>query len=150
MPLPAITRSASGPDLDAPRNKEFVAAFRQKYGYYPSYYAAQSFDAIAMIDHAVKAVNGDIANTQGMIAALEKADFPSVRGKFKYNKNHFPIEDFYLLRIGKDRGRKFHPHDREEGVRRTCRFLRRSVQHETLSPPAPRLTHRKTASITRA
>ena len=109
--LPAIGEAASGnyevgfwaPDLDTPRNKEFVAAFRQKYGYYPSYYAAQSFDAIAMIDHAVKAVNGDIANTQGMIAALEKADFPSVRGDFKYNKNHFPIEDFYLLRIGKDK-----------------------------------------------
>jgi branched-chain amino acid transport system substrate-binding protein len=109
--LPAIGEAASGnyevgfwaPDLDAPRNKEFVAAFRQKYGYYPSYYAAQSFDAIAMIDHAVKAVNGDIADTQGMIAALEKADFPSVRGTFKYNKNHFPIQDFYLLRIGKDR-----------------------------------------------
>ena len=24
------------------------------------------------------------------------------RGKFKYNTNHFPIENFYLLRIGKD------------------------------------------------
>ena len=52
--LPAIGEAASGnyevgfwaPDLDAPRNQEFVAAFRQKYGYYPSYYAAQSFDAI--------------------------------------------------------------------------------------------------------
>ena len=57
----------------------------------------------AMIDHAVKAVKGDIANKKAMIAALEKADFPSVRGKFKYNNNHFPIEDFYLLRIGKDK-----------------------------------------------
>jgi branched-chain amino acid transport system substrate-binding protein len=37
-----------------------------------------------------------------MIAALEKADLPSVRGKFKYNTNHFPIENFYLLRIVKD------------------------------------------------
>ena len=25
-----------------------------------------------------------------------------MRGTFKYNKNHFPIQDFYLLRIGKD------------------------------------------------
>ena len=57
---------------------------------------------IAMIDHALKAVNGNIADTQGMIAALEKADFPSVRGTFKYNKNHFPIENFYLLKIVKD------------------------------------------------
>ena len=108
--LPAIGDAAEGnyevgfwsPDLDNPRNKEFVDAFRKKYNYYPSYYAAQSFDAIAMIDHAVKAVKGDLANKDAMIAALSKADFPSVRGKFKYNHNHFPIENFYLLRIGKD------------------------------------------------
>ena len=37
-----------------------------------------------------------------MIAALKKADFPSVCGPFEYNTNHFPIENFYLLRIGKD------------------------------------------------
>ena len=108
--LPAIGEAAAGnyevgfwsPDLDTPRNREFVDAFRKKYGYYPSFYAAQSFDAITMIDHAVTAVKGDVSNRQGMIAALEKADFPSVRGEFKYNKNHFPIQDFYLLRIGQD------------------------------------------------
>ena len=108
--LPAIGEAADGnyevgfwsPDLDNPRNKEFVAAFRAKYNYYPSFYAAQSFDAIAMIDRAVAAVKGDVAKRQEMIAALEKADFPSVRGPFKYNANHFPIQNFYLLRIGKD------------------------------------------------
>ncbi|HEY4470961.1 MAG TPA: ABC transporter substrate-binding protein [Stellaceae bacterium] len=107
--LPAIGDAAEGnyevgfwsPDLDNPRNEEFVGAFRQKYNYWPSYYAAQSFDAIAMIDRAVAAVKGDLADKKGMIAALEKADFPSVRGKFKYNTNHFPIENFYLLRIAK-------------------------------------------------
>jgi len=108
--LPAIGDAAEGnyevgfwsPDLDNPRNKEFIAAFRQKYNYLPSFYGAQSFDAIAMIDRAVGAVKGELADKKGMIAALEKADFPSVRGKFKYNTNHFPIENFYLLRIAKD------------------------------------------------
>src|SRR2546421_795472 len=113
--LPAIGDAADGnyevgfwsPDLDNPRNKEFVTAFRQKYNYWPSFYAAQSFDAIAMIDRAVAAVKGDLANRKGMIEALEKADFPSVRGKFKYNTNHFPIENFYLLRIAKDHDGNF-------------------------------------------
>lgn len=108
--LPAIGDAADGnyevgfwsPDLDNPRNKEFVAAFRKKYNYYPAFYGAQSFDAITMIDRAVAAVKGDLANKEGLIAALKKADFPSVRGPFKYNTNHFPIENFYLLRIGKD------------------------------------------------
>jgi branched-chain amino acid transport system substrate-binding protein len=108
--LPAIGDAADGnyevgfwsPDLDNPRNKEFVAAFRKKYNYYPAFYGAQSFDAITMIDRAVAAVKGDLADKEGLIDALEKADFPSVRGKFKYNTNHFPIQNFYLLRIGKD------------------------------------------------
>ncbi len=52
-----------------------------------------------MIDDAMKAVHGDVADKKGMIARLAKADFPSVRGHFSYNTNHFPIENFYLLKI---------------------------------------------------
>jgi branched-chain amino acid transport system substrate-binding protein len=108
--LPALGDSAAGnyevgfwgPDLDNPANKAFVAAFEKKYGYIPSYYAAQSFDAINMMDDAVRAVHGDVSNRKAMIARLEKADYPSVRGHYTYNTNHFPIEDFYLLRIEKD------------------------------------------------
>ncbi|HTP83796.1 MAG TPA: ABC transporter substrate-binding protein [Alphaproteobacteria bacterium] len=108
--LPAIGAAADGnyeasfwsPDLDNPRNKEFVAAFRKKYNYMPSYYAAQQFDAIFQIDDAVKAVKGNLKDRKGMIARIDKADFPSVRGKFAYNTNHFPIENFYLLKIVKD------------------------------------------------
>ncbi|MFI4987974.1 MAG: ABC transporter substrate-binding protein [Alphaproteobacteria bacterium] len=108
--LPAIGDAAEGnfevgfwsPELKNAQNEKFVAAFRKKYNYYPSYYAAQSFDAIFLIDSAVKAVKGDLADKKGLIAALGKADFPSVRGAFKYNSNHFPIENFYLFRIAKD------------------------------------------------
>jgi branched-chain amino acid transport system substrate-binding protein len=108
--LPAIGDAAAGnyevsfwsPDLDNAPNKAFVAAFRAKYHYMPSYYAAQTFDAIDMIDDAVKAVHGDVADKKGMIARLAMADFPSVRGHFSYNTNHFPIENFYLLKIVQD------------------------------------------------
>ena len=36
------------------------------------------------------------------VAALEKADFASVRGPFKYANNQYPIENFYLRMVGKD------------------------------------------------
>ena len=83
------------PTLDNEQNKKFVNDFKAKYGTYPSFYAAQSYDTIFLIKSAVEAVNGDLKNMDGMRAAMEKADFPSVRGKFTYGKNHFPIQNFY-------------------------------------------------------
>ena len=90
------------PDLDNPANKKFVADFRAKYGRYPSFYAAQSYDSIMYIKSAIEAVNGDVLNTAGMRAALKKADFPSVRGKFTMGNNHFPIQNFYERTVVKD------------------------------------------------
>ena len=37
------------PDLDTPQNKKFVSGFKKKYGRYPSFYAAQSFDTIFLL-----------------------------------------------------------------------------------------------------
>jgi branched-chain amino acid transport system substrate-binding protein len=54
-----------------------------------------------LIDSAVRAVKGNVKDVKGMVAAMEKADFKSVRGDFKYNVNHHPIQDFYLLRAAK-------------------------------------------------
>ena len=90
------------PDLDTPQNKKFVAGFRKKYGRYPSFYAAQSYDTVFLIKSAVDAVNGNLKDMDGMRAAMEKADFPSVRGKFTYGNNHFPIQNFYLREVVKD------------------------------------------------
>ena len=90
------------PDLDTPQNKKFVSGFKKKYGRYPSFYAAQSYDTIFLIKSAVEAVKGDLSNTDGMRAAMEKANFPSVRGKFSYGNNHFPIQNFYSREVVKD------------------------------------------------
>ena len=90
-------------DLDNAANKAFVAAFRKEYNNrYPSLYAAHAFDVIMAMDAAAKAVGGDGSNRQGLVDALKKAQFPSVRGSFKYANNHFPVENFYLRVVGKD------------------------------------------------
>ena len=90
-----------GADLDIPRSKEYLAAFTKEYGYTPPNYGAVTFDAIFAIDSAVTAVHGDLGNKKGMIAAFEQAKFPSVRGQFAFNTNHFPIENFYLFQVQK-------------------------------------------------
>ena len=91
-----------GPDLDTPQNKKFVSGFKEAYGRYPSFYAAQSYDTIFLIKSAVEAVGGNMDDMDGMRAAMKKADFPSVRGPFRYGNNHFPIQNFYLRQVVED------------------------------------------------
>ena len=90
------------PDLDFPQNKKFVSGFREKHGRYPSFYAAQSYDTIFFIKSAVEAVNGNLADMDGLRAAMATGDYPSVRGPYTYGNNHFPIQDFYLREVVED------------------------------------------------
>ncbi len=89
-------------DIDNAANKEFVAKFREKYGRTPSLYAAQAYDAALLIDSAIAAVKGDLSDMDAFRAALRKADFPSVRGKFKFGSNQHPIQDIYVREVIKD------------------------------------------------
>ena len=100
--LGSLTTGFWGPGLNNPQNARFVEGFLKKYGRYPSFYAAQSYDSIFLINSAVEAVGGDLQDRDGMRAAMEKADFPSVRGSFSYGANHFPIQNFYLLEVVAD------------------------------------------------
>jgi branched-chain amino acid transport system substrate-binding protein len=90
------------PDLDAPQNRQFITNFKSKYGRYPSFYAAQAYDAMFYIKSAVEAVGGDLSNVDGLRAAFEAADFPSVRGEFEMGPNHYPIQNFYLKEVAED------------------------------------------------
>jgi len=90
------------PSLDNAQNKRFVHDFKAKYGSYPSFYAAQAYDSIFLIKSAVEAVNGNLDDIDGMRAAMKSANFPSVRGKFTYGNNHFPIQNFYLREVVTD------------------------------------------------
>jgi branched-chain amino acid transport system substrate-binding protein len=108
--LPAIGESANGAvsvsfwadDLVNETNAHFVKAFQEKYKYLPSEYAMQNYDAIRLLDSAVRSVGGKIDDRAGLIAALEKADFKSARGTFSFGKNHFPILDYYLVNAVKN------------------------------------------------
>jgi branched-chain amino acid transport system substrate-binding protein len=89
-------------DLDNPANKKFVAAFTAKYNRLPATFAALGYDSVKLIDSAVKEVGGKIENKDAVRAALRKANFQSVRGSFKFNNNHYPIQDLYIMEVKKD------------------------------------------------
>ena len=90
------------PDLPYAANKTFVTDFKKKYHRVPSFYAAQAYDTINLIDSAVVAVKGDVNNKDAVRAALEKANFKSVRGPFRFGNNHFPIQNFYIKEAVKE------------------------------------------------
>ncbi len=89
-------------DLPNEQNKRYVADFRKKHGTYPSFYGAQSYDTIMLIASAVEGLKGDVSNKDKLRAELMKANFKSVRGDFKFNANHFPIQNFYIQETVKD------------------------------------------------
>jgi branched-chain amino acid transport system substrate-binding protein len=103
--LPAIGEAAVGlyssshwaPDLDNEVNAAFVKAFEAEYGYVPSNFAAQAYDAGLLIDSAVVAAGARLSDKDALRKALRAASFPSTRGRFRYNTNQFPIQDFYLV-----------------------------------------------------
>ena len=83
-------------DLPNETNKKYVADYKAKYKTSPSFYGAQTYDAVSLLNSAVTAVKGDLSNKEGMRKEMEKADFKSVRGGFKFGNNHIPIQNFYL------------------------------------------------------
>src|SRR6195256_729936 len=83
-------------DLPKEANKKFVADYKRKFKSSHSFYGAQTYDAVALLDSAVKAVKGDLSKKDEMRKEMEKANFKSVRGNFKFGHNHIPIQNFYL------------------------------------------------------
>ena len=89
------------PDMDNPQSKAFVAAYEEAYKAVPGTYAMQAYDAAMLIDSAIKATGGKLGDQDALRAALAKADFKSLRAKFKFANNHYPVQDFYLVKVAK-------------------------------------------------
>ncbi len=100
--LGMFNTSQWGHDMVNPANKRFVTEFEKEYGRLPSLYAAQGYDAALLIDAAVRDSKGKLSDKAAVRKALQAAKFDSVRGTFKFNKNQFPVQDYYLRVITKD------------------------------------------------
>jgi branched-chain amino acid transport system substrate-binding protein len=88
-------------DLDNAANRKFVAEFEKEYKRLPTGYASTGYDTAQLIDSAVRKVKGRLDDKEAVRAALKAADFKSVRGEFKFNRNQFPVQNYYLQLVGK-------------------------------------------------
>ena len=89
-------------DMDNAANKKFVADFLKDYGRLPSLYASQGYDAALLMNAAVRDVKGKVEDKPAVLKALKAAKFDSVRGAFRFNRNQYPVQDYYLRVITKD------------------------------------------------
>ena len=85
-------------DLPNDANKKFVADYVAKYKSRPSFYGAQTYDAVSLLDSAVTAVKGDVAKKEEMRKEMEKADFKS--GARQLQVRQQPHPDPELLSSG--------------------------------------------------
>lgn len=86
-------------DFPNAANKQYVAAFQKRYNRLPTLYGAVGYDTARLLGSALRAVNGDVSKMDELKQALRKADFASVRGTIKFNRNQHAIQDYYDLPI---------------------------------------------------
>jgi branched-chain amino acid transport system substrate-binding protein len=89
------------PDMDNPQSRAFVKAYAEAYKSVPGTYAMQAYDTGMLIDSAIKGTGGKLSDKEALRAELKKANFTSLRGKFKFGVNNYPIQDFYLVKAAK-------------------------------------------------
>jgi len=105
--LPAQGEAANGirttlhyaDNLDLPANKAFLEAFKAKTGNDGDIYSVQGYDAGALLDIGLKAVKGDWAAREPLIAAMKAAKIDSPRGTLTFNKANNPIQDIYMREV---------------------------------------------------
>lgn len=105
--LGILAGSNWAPNLDNPQSKRFVADYEQTFNAVPATYAAFGYDTAHLIDAALKTTKGATSDKAALRAALMGANFQSVRGSFKFNTNHYPVQDIYLTKVAKRADGKF-------------------------------------------
>jgi branched-chain amino acid transport system substrate-binding protein len=59
------------------------------------------YDAMMLMDAAVRQVGGKVEDRAAFVKALHKADYKSVKGSFQFNVNNFPIQSYHMTKVVK-------------------------------------------------
>lgn len=91
-------------DARLPVVRTFVAAYQKRYGRAPDQFAAQAYDAVRIIIHAVRRAGADRQAVRDTIAALKR--FPGTTGDLGFDRWGDPARDVVIARV---RGGAFTP-----------------------------------------
>jgi branched-chain amino acid transport system substrate-binding protein len=103
--LDIITTCWYSAELDAKPNQTFAPAFRKEFKYDPGFYAASTYVNGAVLEAAVKAVNGKVEDRPAFMAALRATNVETARGPVKFDDLGNVVGNVYLRKVTRKDGR---------------------------------------------
>lgn len=103
--LGVITALHYSAALDNPENKRFVQSYRAKYQKPPSYYGEGTYTSALWMAQAVKALRGNVEDSQIFLDALKKVEIKNTpRGPISMDKFGNVIENTYVRKVERVKG----------------------------------------------
>jgi branched-chain amino acid transport system substrate-binding protein len=93
------------PSIPVSANKKFVDTYYNKYKECPTQSAATGYVAIKLIANAVKAVKGNVENTEAFLTALRAATADGPFGKVKLDKYGMMSSNMYVGKVARVEGK---------------------------------------------
>src|SRR6266508_1230248 len=90
------------PDLDNAANRTFVAAWKARHDRQPTTFAMASYEAAAVLDKAIGAINGDVTAQAVNDAIGRLGQIDSRRGLWQFRTSHAPVQKWYLRQVRND------------------------------------------------
>lgn len=100
--LGSLNASHWANDTANPENQAFIAAYEAEHKRLPSAYAAMGYDLTRLLAAALPQLKGNFQDKEALVTAIESAKFKSIRGNFKFNRNHMPVQDWVMRAVVKD------------------------------------------------
>jgi branched-chain amino acid transport system substrate-binding protein len=103
--LGIVTSCWYSAELDNKQNQVFAPAFRKEFKYDPGFYAAATYTNGAVLEAALKGVNGKIEDKTAFMAALRATNVDTARGPVKFDDLGNVVGDVYLRKVTRKDGR---------------------------------------------
>jgi branched-chain amino acid transport system substrate-binding protein len=105
--LGIITGTHYPVNLDTPKNRAFIKAYRGKYGEPPSRYSEYGYTAGILIGAAAKALKGEIEDTPRVAKELKKiaSQIETPSGPLAFDQYNQRIVNFYVVKTEKQDGK---------------------------------------------
>jgi len=104
--LGVVTSTIYTDALDNPSNRKFVAEYRERYKDYPNLYSEYGYTAALVLDAAITAAGGNVADKDRLAEAMAHVRFDAPRGPFRFDPEvHHPIQNVYICEVQEIDGR---------------------------------------------